>query len=106
MDGLFKAKCRRRVLYGRILKGRWSLRYIVAVFITYCSIGCRRSFLQGGLTYVRITSCVLFVSGEGGMFYAVFTTPPNAIPGSAVCKFSVKDLTDSFHQGGFKYQVS
>jgi hypothetical protein len=61
---------------------------------------------KGGLTYVGITSCVLFVSGEGGMFYAVFTTPPNAIPGSAVCKFSVKDLTDSFHQGGFKYQVS
>jgi hypothetical protein len=47
-----------------------------------------------------------FLDGtEGGVLYAVFTTPPNAIPGSAVCKFSIKDLTESFQQGGFKYQV-
>ena len=39
------------------------------------------------------------------MLYAVFTTPSNSIPGSAVCKFSVRDLTESFHHGGFKFQV-
>ena len=44
---------------------------------------------------------------EGGaaaaVFYAVFTTPPNSIHGSAVCRFSLADLDRSF-EGNFKNQ--
>ena len=39
------------------------------------------------------------------IFYGVFTTPRNAILGSAVCRFSVDDLESSF-EGKFKNQES
>jgi len=39
------------------------------------------------------------------VFYAVFTTPTNAIPGSAICRFSLDDLTASF-EGDFKQQAT
>ncbi|XP_047468593.1 LOW QUALITY PROTEIN: semaphorin-1A-like, partial [Penaeus chinensis] len=35
--------------------------------------------------------------------YAVFTTPPNSIPGSAVCAFSIRSIQDTF-DGDFKEQ--
>ena len=37
------------------------------------------------------------------ILYAVFTTPVNSIPGSAVCAFRMADLVDSFN-GAFKHQ--
>lgn len=37
------------------------------------------------------------------MIYAVFTTPRNAIGGSAVCAFKVNDILDAF-EGRFKEQ--
>ena len=37
------------------------------------------------------------------VLYAVFTTPPNAIPGSAVCAFALKDILETF-DGAFKQQ--
>lgn len=30
------------------------------------------------------------------LVYAVFTTPQNAIPGSAVCAFQIDDIIDTF----------
>lgn len=30
------------------------------------------------------------------LIYAVFTTPQNAIPGSAVCAFQIDDIIDTF----------
>lgn len=30
------------------------------------------------------------------LIYAVFTTPQNAIPGSAVCAFQVDDIIETF----------
>lgn len=32
----------------------------------------------------------------GSIIYAVFTTPQNAIPGSAVCAFKMDDIIESF----------
>ena len=37
------------------------------------------------------------------LIYAIFTTPQNAIPGSAVCAFSMRDILDTF-DGPFKEQ--
>ncbi|XP_037911810.1 semaphorin-1A isoform X2 [Hermetia illucens] len=37
------------------------------------------------------------------LIYATFTTPVNAIPGSAVCAFSLQDISDTF-EGNFKEQ--
>ncbi|XP_069983918.1 semaphorin-1A isoform X6 [Penaeus vannamei] len=37
------------------------------------------------------------------IIYAVFTTPPNSIPGSAVCAFSMRAILDTF-EGSFKEQ--
>lgn len=37
------------------------------------------------------------------LIYAVFTTPSNSIPGSAVCAFSMRDILDTF-EGAFKEQ--
>ncbi|XP_067626608.1 semaphorin-1A [Eurosta solidaginis] len=42
-------------------------------------------------------------SGSSSLIYAVFTTSVNAIPGSAVCAFSVDDIMDAF-EGSFKSQ--
>lgn len=36
------------------------------------------------------------------LIYAVFTTPQNAIPGSAVCAFQIDDIIDTF-EGKSKY---
>lgn len=37
------------------------------------------------------------------LIYAVFTTPSNSIPGSAVCAFSMRSILDAF-EGAFKEQ--
>ena len=37
------------------------------------------------------------------VLYAVFTTPPNSIPGSAVCAFAMRDILETF-EGAFKQQ--
>lgn len=42
---------------------------------------------------------------DNRIFYGVFTTPRNAILGSAVCRFSLDDMEDSF-EGQFKNQQS
>ena len=42
-------------------------------------------------------------SGSNPLVYAVFNTPVNAIPGSAVCAFNVDDIMETF-QGRFKSQ--
>ncbi|XP_046404618.1 semaphorin-1A [Ischnura elegans] len=39
------------------------------------------------------------------VIYAVFTTPPNSISGSAVCAFSLQDISDTF-EGAFKEQAA
>ena len=38
------------------------------------------------------------------IIYAVFTTPQNAIPGSAVCAFRVQDIIDTF-EGKTRFQL-
>lgn len=42
-------------------------------------------------------------SRRQAIIYAVFTTPPNAIPGSAICAFRTDDIMDAF-EGRFKSQ--
>lgn len=42
--------------------------------------------------------------GEDRVFYATFTTPDNAIAGSAVCAFRLSDIKKAFDQGHFKGQ--
>lgn len=39
------------------------------------------------------------------LIYGTFTTPPNSISGSAVCAFSLQDITDTF-EGNFKEQAA
>ena len=41
---------------------------------------------------------------QAQLIYGVFTTPPNSISGSAVCAFSLQDITDTF-EGNFKEQA-
>lgn len=43
--------------------------------------------------------------GTAKLVYATFTTPPNSIPGSAVCAFALQDVTDTF-EGNFKEQMN
>ncbi|CAL4114259.1 unnamed protein product, partial [Meganyctiphanes norvegica] len=45
----------------------------------------------------------IYGGAENIIIYAVFTTPVNSIPGSAVCAFSMKDVLESF-DGNFKEQ--
>lgn len=50
------------------------------------------------------------VEGEYGgtsaqLIYGTFTTPSNSISGSAVCAFSLQDISDAF-EGNFKEQVA
>ncbi|GBP15407.1 Semaphorin-1A, partial [Eumeta japonica] len=42
-------------------------------------------------------------NGKNDILYAVFSTPQNAIGGSAVCAFSMRDIVDTF-EGPFKDQ--
>nr|XP_053653205.1 semaphorin-1A-like [Cherax quadricarinatus] len=56
----------------------------------------------------EIQSTTDVISGVYGgeshkIIYAVFTTPPNSIPGSAVCAFSMRAILDTF-EGSFKEQ--
>ncbi|CAG9117472.1 unnamed protein product [Plutella xylostella] len=55
------------------------------------------------------TELINGIYGSGGsrndIIYAVFTTPQNAIGGSAVCAFAVRDLIEAF-EGPFKGQES
>uniref|UniRef100_A0A2A4JYC6 Sema domain-containing protein n=1 Tax=Heliothis virescens TaxID=7102 RepID=A0A2A4JYC6_HELVI len=44
-------------------------------------------------------------SSKNDIIYAVFTTPQNAIGGSAVCAFAMRDIIDAF-EGSFKGQES
>ncbi|KAG0710478.1 Semaphorin-1A [Chionoecetes opilio] len=58
----------------------------------------------------EIQSTTDVISGVYGeekheLIYAVFTTPSNSIPGSAVCAFSMRDILDTF-EGAFKEQES
>lgn len=50
-----------------------------------------------------------WISGHYGstksqLIYAAFTTPMNSITGSAVCAFSLQDISDTF-EGNFKEQT-
>ena len=42
--------------------------------------------------------------GRDQVFYGVFTTPSNAIAGSAICAFKLSDIQESFEVGPFKNQ--
>ena len=48
---------------------------------------------------------IFLIFSVSRIFYGVFTTPRNAILGSAVCRFSVEDMESSF-EGNFKNQES
>ena len=45
------------------------------------------------------------IVGTEDTFYAVFNTPENSIAGSAVCSFSLRDVTRTFEESPFKNQV-
>ena len=54
--------------------------------------------------FTEIQSTTAIVGAED-TFYAVFNTPENSIAGSAVCSFSLSDLTTTFEESPFKNQV-
>lgn len=45
----------------------------------------------------------IYSGANNEIIYAIFTTPQNSIPGSAVCAFSMRDILDVF-EGPFKEQ--
>ena len=51
------------------------------------------------------TTAIVGGASEGETFYAVFNTPENSIAGSAVCSFSLSDVTRVFQESPFKNQV-
>lgn len=51
----------------------------------------------------ELQSTYLLQSNNESLLYGVFTTPDNALPGSAVCAFNMSAFTTSF-DGAFKYQ--
>ncbi|CAH0550974.1 unnamed protein product [Brassicogethes aeneus] len=58
----------------------------------------------------EIQSSTDLIDGQYGgvgaqLIYGTFTTPPNSISGSAVCAFSLQDITDAF-EGNFKEQTA
>ncbi|KAL1513542.1 hypothetical protein ABEB36_002943 [Hypothenemus hampei] len=58
----------------------------------------------------EIQSTTELIDGKYGdvsaqLIYGTFTTPPNSISGSAVCAFSLQDITDTF-EGNFKEQTA
>ncbi|XP_044736328.1 semaphorin-1A isoform X2 [Chrysoperla carnea] len=58
----------------------------------------------------EIQSTTELIDGEYGgtsaqLIYGTFTTPPNSISGSAVCAFSLQDISDTF-EGNFKEQAA
>ena len=54
---------------------------------------------------IQSTSSQMVDVGNGEkLVYGVFTTPDNAIAGSAVCSFRLSDITRSFDEGPFKGQ--
>ncbi|CAH1989395.1 unnamed protein product [Acanthoscelides obtectus] len=58
----------------------------------------------------EIQSTTELIDGKYGdtsaqLVYGAFTTPPNSISGSAVCAFSLQDITDTF-EGNFKEQAA
>ncbi|XP_074036779.1 semaphorin 1a isoform X2 [Leptinotarsa decemlineata] len=58
----------------------------------------------------EIQSATDLIEGKYGevqaqLIYGTFTTPPNSISGSAVCAFSLQDITDTF-EGNFKEQAA
>ena len=46
---------------------------------------------------IQSTTDFVFTSGASRVLYAVFTTPENSIPGSAICRFYMDDLQLSFN---------
>ena len=54
--------------------------------------------------FTEIQSTTSIVGAED-TFYAVFNTPENSIAGSAVCSFSLSDVTKTFEESPFKNQV-
>ena len=50
------------------------------------------------------TEFVPTADGKDRMIYATFTTPDNAIAGSAICAFRLSDIRAAFDQGEFKGQ--
>ena len=59
-----------------------------------CSVPGNYSFY---FNEIQSTSSFL-KSPDGDVFYAVFTTPTNSIPGSAICRFNSRDLEESFEK--------
>ena len=54
------------------------------------------------ITEIQSTTAIV---GTEDTFYAVFNTPENSIAGSAVCSFSLSDVTRTFEESPFKNQV-
>ena len=56
---------------------------------------------------IQSTASQMVDVGNGDkLVYGVFTTPDNAIAGSAVCSFRLSDISYSFDEGPFKGQAS
>lgn len=71
---------------------------------------CNEQNLINNKLFVYIESSTDLIDGQYGgnsaqLIYGTFTTPPNSISGSAVCAFSLKDITDAF-EGNFKEQAA
>lgn len=99
-------KCGKRVYsrVGRVCKSdrggrRVQPRFWTSFFKTRlnCSMPGKYPFY-----FDEIQATTDVISGVyGEVIYAVFTTPPNSIPGSAVCAFSMQSILDTFQSSTF-----
>ncbi len=56
--------------------------------------------IQGATDFIDVAG------GKDKMVYAVFTTPENAVSGSAICSFKLSDIKHAFDEGQFKGQAT
>lgn len=56
--------------------------------------------IQGATDFIDVAG------GKDKLVYAVFTTPENAVSGSAICSFKLSDIKHAFDEGQFKGQAT
>ncbi|XP_043209579.1 semaphorin-1A-like isoform X3 [Amphibalanus amphitrite] len=104
--------CGKRV-YSRVARvckkdqgGSYKHRYSWTSFLKSrlnCSIPGDYPFYFDEIQSISTVQSGVYGGRPEEVLYAVFTTPVNSIPGSAICAFRMTDLVDTF-AGAFKHQ--